>query len=127
MRVEGVQGWKGKTMTPETKTYFPAVIREKSFASGKSILTLGIPVDEFIELLKQHRKPSGWINLAISSRKQVGPKGQTHCIWLDTWEPTKQQEGTAIAQNGGAKASQPANRVKTAQPVNEEPDDDVPF
>ena len=43
------------------------------------------------------RKNGGWVNLVLKQRKEVSPKGYTHSIEVDQWEPNvpkKQDVGT---------------------------------
>jgi len=77
----------------EQKTYINGLtIKEKKFANGNAILKIGVNVDKLIAQLNQHRNSKGYVNIAISARKTAGQYGDTHCAWLDTWEPTKRAE-----------------------------------
>ncbi len=74
----------------EQKTYINGLtVKEKKFANGNAILKIGVNVDKLMAQLSQHRNAKGYVNLAISARKTVGQYGDTHCVWLDTWEPTR--------------------------------------
>lgn len=55
--------------------------------TGKSVLKLSAKVEELVKFLQQHQNEKGYINLGISSRREVGKYGDTHCVWLDTWKP----------------------------------------
>jgi len=94
----------------EQKTYCNGVsAKQITFqSSGKTILKLGVNVDKMIAFLQQHRNAKGFVNLGISERKEVGQYGDTHTVWLDTWQPD------------AAKQSKPA-------PKPQDDDQKVPF
>jgi hypothetical protein len=102
----------------EAKVYAPASAKQVTFQSGKSILKLGVNVEKFIVFLNQHKNAKGYVNFGISERKEVSQYGETHTVWLDTWQPS------------GA-PSEPSKPRATAQPkakpLTPEEADDVPF
>ena len=53
------------------------------------------------------RKNGGWVNLVLKQRKEPSPKGYTHSIEVDQWEPSvpKQDVGTVYFKD--------ANRIVT--------------
>jgi hypothetical protein len=104
-------------MSEQTKVYAPISAKQVTFQSGKSILKIGINVEKFSAFLKQHANAKGYVNLGISQRKEVSQYGETHTVWLDTWEPDASRA--------------PAEARTTAQPQASPPtpkeNDDVPF
>jgi hypothetical protein len=72
----------------EQKAYAPISAREITFqSSGKTILKMGINVAKLKAWLDEHVNEKGYVNLGISSRKEVSQYGETHTVWLDTWKP----------------------------------------
>lgn len=72
----------------ETKTYVPrAACKEIKTKLGNSILKIGIHADTMIEFLRANANDRGYVNLCITPRKTEGKYGDTHCMWLDTWQP----------------------------------------
>ncbi len=97
-------------MTEQSKIYAPVSAKQITFQqSGKTIIKLGINVDKFIAFLNQHKNAKGYVNLGISARKEVSQYGETHTVWLDTWQP-----------NG----EKPTERKPA--PSNVKPEDDAP-
>ena len=77
----------------EQKTYINGLtVKQVDFKDGGNILKVGVNVAKLIEQLQQNTNEKGYVNLAISKRKEPGKYGETHCVWLDTWKPT-QREG----------------------------------
>ena len=75
----------------EQKTYIKGVsCKEVHFQSGGSILKIGMKADEVCAQLQAMKNEKGYVNLGVSIRKEVGKYGDTHCIWLDTWQPKQQ-------------------------------------
>ena len=71
----------------EQKIYAPVSAKKVTFQSGKSILKIGINVEKFKAFLDTHRNAKGYVNLGISERKETSQYGETHTVWLDTWQP----------------------------------------
>lgn len=95
--------------------------RQITFDSGKSILKLSINMNkfrEFVQQNKQHISEKGYMNLGISERREVGQYGDTHCVWLDTWQ----------RDNNNNKQNKPAKKEFKA-PDNDRTknNDDIPF
>jgi hypothetical protein len=108
----------------EQKTYIKGVkLVEKHFDSGSSILKMGIKVDTLIEQLNAMKNDKGYVNLGISIRKEPGQYGDTHSLWLDTWQP-KQARADVPRSSNPASRYAPENTEQTAQQVN---DVDLPF
>lgn len=101
-------------MRDEKKIYAPVSAKLNTFASGHSILKIGINVEKFKAFLEQHKNERGYVNLGISERRSESSYGETHTVWLDTWKPDVSQIFT------------PKPSIPSQQPVKIE-DDDVPF
>ena len=57
----------------EQKTYVPkSSAKEVQFKNGGSILKVGLHVESMIAFLQAHRNESGYVNLGISRRREVG-------------------------------------------------------
>lgn len=82
---------------PEQKTYVPkSSAKQITFqSSGKTIIKISFKANELIEFVNGHVNASGYINLGISERREVGPYGDTHCVWLDTWQPKPKTDASA--------------------------------
>lgn len=66
---------------------------EKTFTDGGKILKLSFNSTDLINMMKATNE-KGWINLNVTRRQTPSEKGATHCIYLDTWQPTTQQTTT---------------------------------
>jgi hypothetical protein len=105
-------------MSKAPKIYCPGSAKQIS----EHLLKLNFPVDELIKLINTHAR-NGWISLAVSPRKEVGQKGQTHSVWIDTWQPQ-----ATPAQPEQAASGFSAMRQAAAEPASaRKQDDDVPF
>jgi len=94
-RQKNLKNLTNKIMSLEQngKTYINGIfITEKEFGdTGDKIMKLSIPIDTFIEELKQHAT-NGWINIDIKRRRQSDEKGRTHYAQLNTWKPKERTE-----------------------------------
>ena len=89
------------------KTYLNCQAKEFTFPNtGGTIINIGVRAEELIAFAHQHGNPRGYVNLTISKRREVGQYGQTHSVYLDTYEPK-----TQVTE-------------KAAQPLTE---DEIPF
>lgn len=88
----------------ETKTYVPkANAKEVTFQSGNSIVKIGLHAETVAAFLLANANAKGYVNLGLSRRKSVGNYGETHCLWLDTWEP---------GQGGGRQDTAPSPKTQ---------------
>lgn len=103
-------------MNEQQKIYAPINAKQITFqASGKTILKLGINVEKFKAWLDEHKNEKGYVNLGVSARNQASQYGETHTVWLDTWNPNQSEQPV-----------QPRRpQVETAPATPR--DDDVPF
>jgi hypothetical protein len=67
------------------KVFLKCSAKEKTFASGGSILNLGFKVSDLVEFAQLHANDRGYLNLCVQSRREVGKFGDTHSVTLDTW------------------------------------------
>lgn len=96
-------------MSEQTKIYAPArKCEEKTFSTGNTVLKLQFKAEELIEFAKKHANARGYLNLGISKRRQVSEYKDTHCCWLDTWEP---------GQGGGRQDTAPSPKAAPRAPV----------
>lgn len=103
-------------MNDEKKIYAPVSAKMNTFASGHSILKLGINVEKFKAFLDQFKNERGYVNLGISQRRKESDFGETHTVWLDTWKPDV------------SKIFTPDPAIPSAKPAPAVTDyDDVPF
>jgi hypothetical protein len=97
------------------KTYVNGVsVKEKVFDNG-SLLRMGISVDKVVEFLKANKNSGGYVNLIISPRKEVGQYGDTHSVYLDTWEPNKKSAPVASQKPSSSKSKQNATPAESDQ------------
>lgn len=74
--------------TKTSKVYVPkASAKEISFDGGGSLIRLGFRVEELLDFIHQHATPSGYLNLTLGKRRDVGKFGETHSVYLDTYTP----------------------------------------
>ena len=103
-------------MSGETKTYWPrSGAKQIDFANGGNILKLNFHVETAISWLKEHANDQGYITVGVSRRRAVGERGETHCLWLDTWKPD------------ASKAKAAADRAQQRDQPPFPGDDSVPF
>ena len=74
------------------KTYAPLFVKEHEFKDGGTMLKMSAKADKLIAFLNQHVNSKGYVNFNISRRKEVGQYGDTHSVYLDTWEPKPKVE-----------------------------------
>ena len=104
-----------KPMT-EKKIYLPGLCKEIQTKYG-SLIKINVPVSSLLNIVAEHAE-NGWITFAVMKRREVGEKGQTHCIFVDKWR--KPQPGEQ------SPASAPSRPVQS-EPESDSGADDVPF
>ena len=96
---------------PEPKIYVPkSSAKEIQFRDGGSLIKLAFQVDALIEFLQRHRNEKGFVNINCTKRMKPGTYGDTHCLWLDTWKPTRGPDSDTPAterRQAREEASQP--------------------
>ena len=101
---------------PQDKTYLKCSAREKQFNDGGSILNVGFNAEWLITFIKANTNARGYFNLCISPRRSVGQYGDTHCVYLDTFQANS---------TGEKRTDNPLKDAPESKPT--PPDDDVPF
>jgi hypothetical protein len=91
-------------MSEQGKIYVPGSAKQIS----DKLLKLNFPVDDLIALVKEHGS-NGWISFGVTPRLKVGPKGQTHAVWVDKWKPG--QPSSAPVDHEATKAALAAARA----------------
>lgn len=89
------------------KTYAPISAKLIKAQHGQ-LMKLSFNAAKLIEFIQAHTNEKGYVNLGMSERQQLSKYGETHTVWLDTWQPTKRADDQA-AQAGFAKVKQAAN------------------
>ncbi|MFX1704578.1 hypothetical protein PV783_11525 [Chitinophaga sp. CC14] len=59
---------------------------------SKGEILLGISLDEFIQQLQALPSKNGWVNLILSPRKTMHPKGYTHSIHVENRKSSGKKE-----------------------------------
>lgn len=115
-------------MADQIKIYVPkSSAKSKTFDSGKTIIKLSFKAADLVDFINQHANEKGYINFGVSERRNVSQYGDTHCIWLDTWQPSAksadQKPRTLSREEVQQGLREVANSVKPSTPET----DDVPF
>lgn len=71
------------------RVFLKCSAKEKSFGNGGTKLLIGVKVEDLIAFAKAHGNERGYLNLAVTSRREVGQYGDTHSVALDTFTPTR--------------------------------------
>lgn len=56
-------------------------------------IRIGVKVEDLLAFANQHKTQSGYLNLEVKQRREVGQYGDTHSVTLDTFTP-KPKAGT---------------------------------
>jgi hypothetical protein len=70
---------------PDT-IYLKCSAKEKRFASGSSLVNIGVKAEDLRAFLDAYTNERGWLNLTVKERREVGKYGDTHMVTLDTWD-----------------------------------------
>jgi hypothetical protein len=118
-------------MAEQDKQYLPkSGAKLVTFQSGKQVMKLSMK-QETLDWLQTKVNSKGYVNIGISERREVGKFGDTHTVWLDTWEPG--QTRTAPPPAGPRPPLNLAQKVawpddsKPAPATQQAPDDPLPF
>jgi hypothetical protein len=110
-------------MSEQEKKYVPkSSVKRVVTPKGTEIIKLGLHASTVAEFIRTNANAKGYVNLCITARREVSQYGDTHCLWLDTWEP-KRAEGEQ-AQSGFANMRKAAGAPQTNAKIDK---DDVPF
>jgi hypothetical protein len=66
--------------------------KAKTFNNGGSVINVGIKVEDLADFVRKHKNERGYINLVIAERREVGQYGDTHSVYLDTYQPGPRSE-----------------------------------
>jgi hypothetical protein len=75
---------------PKKKIYLKCQAKEFAFPNGGVVINVGVRAEELIAFAHQHGNSNGYVNLTISKRREPSQYGQTHSVYLDTYEPKPQ-------------------------------------
>jgi hypothetical protein len=105
------------------KQYINGVsLKMKEFPNGGQQMKFSISFEKFVDQIRPLVNEKGYVNLIISSRKEVGKYGDTHCLSVDTWKP---EQKTDVPRS-----SNPASRYapdNTTVPEQQANDSELPF
>lgn len=75
-------------------------------------------INKMVQYMKDNQ--SDWINLDIKAKKDPQPNKPTHYLEVDTWKPQ-------VPTNGTSAPPQSIQQPQQAQPVQNNPNDELPF
>lgn len=104
------------------KTYAPMSAKARDTSAGQFMNVSG-KADKIIAFIQQHTNAKGYINLTIGQRRQPDEYGNTHSVWLDTWQP-RDSSGAVSPE----RAREELQKLKAATAPSAEPENqDIPF
>ena len=113
-------------MANEQKIYWPKSGAKKiAFQNGGSMLKLNFHVSTAIEWLRENANDAGYITIGVTERRSPSDRGDTHCMWLDTWRPDASKARQAQPETRQHAAAHPTQSQTDQSPL--PGDDDVPF
>lgn len=71
------------------RVFLKCSAKAKTFSNGGSVINLGIKREDLAEFVRKHTNERGYVNLVIAERREVGQYGDTHAVYLDTYEPKR--------------------------------------
>ena len=74
----------------EAKKYVRGSAKEKVFDNGSKLINFSINIKD--EALTKHANPDGWVQLVMSSKREVDQYGNSHYIYLNEFKPKKKEE-----------------------------------
>ena len=69
------------------KVYAPLNATLKTGTFG-DFFALSGNAEKLVAFIEANKTDSGFINLTMSGRKEVGKYGETHSVFLNDWKPT---------------------------------------
>lgn len=69
------------------KVYAPLNATLKTGAYGEFYAISG-NAEKLVAFIEANKTDTGFINLTMSARKEVGKYGETHSVFLNDWKPT---------------------------------------
>ena len=73
------------------KVYLKCRAKARTTQYGE-LLSIGVRVEDLVKFAKEHGNDRGYLNLTVSKRKETGQYGDTHSVFLDTYEPPVRRE-----------------------------------
>jgi len=73
------------------KVYAPMTVKTREGRFGEEF-RIGFNVAKMREFIDLHENATGYVNLQMTKRRDVGKFGETHTVTLDTWSPTPRTE-----------------------------------
>ena len=74
------------------RVFLKCSAKAKTFSNGGSVINLGIKREDLAEFVRKHTNERGYVNLVIAERREVGQYGDTHSVYLDTYEPKRDEQ-----------------------------------
>lgn len=75
-------------MAKQQREYAAGMTAKERRGDYGTFLSVGVNVEKFVEwLTAQKPNAKGYVNLTISARKEIGKYGETHSVYLDTYQP----------------------------------------
>ena len=72
----------------EQKTYVPkSRAKLVQFQSGGNLMRLSFHAETLAQFIRDNTNDKGYITLCVTERRQPSQYGDTHCVWLDRWQP----------------------------------------
>ena len=71
------------------KTYLKCSAKEKKFSNGGSVIRLSFKDTDIAAFVREHKNEKGYVNLIVAERREVGQYGDTHSVYLDTYQPKR--------------------------------------
>lgn len=68
------------------RVFLKCSAKAKTFSNGGSVINVGIKREDLAEFVRKHTNERGYVNLVIAERREVGQYGDTHSVYLDTYE-----------------------------------------
>lgn len=106
------------------KTYVGSAKAIKTQHGG--MLKLSFKLSD-LQVLHDNVNGAGYVNLNVSKRKEVGQYGHTHNVWIDDWQPEKQQEQAQQLMNGEPAKFTPGKTTDSQPQGFDDFDDDITF
>ena len=71
------------------RVFLKCSAKAKTFSNGGTVINLGVKVEDLAEFCRKHKNERGYVNLIVAERREVGQYGDTHSVYLDTYQPKR--------------------------------------
>jgi len=78
------------------KIYAPINVKARDGRFGQEF-RISFRADKLLAFIEQHKTESGFINLVMTQRREVGKFKETHSVTLDTWEPNQSRRAEPVS------------------------------